>query len=88
MRVAHLVDDLESIFELCVALAGEADDEIARQGDVRPGLAIDQLESRQDLRVTLDYRDVLAEIVQNRLGNSQLAQVFPGWTPTFRGVTR
>ena len=53
-----------------------------------PGLAIDQLESRQDLRVTLDYRDVLAEIVQNRLGNSQLAQVFPGWTPTFRGVTR
>ena len=32
--------------------------------------------------------DVLAEIVQNRLGNSQLAQVFPGWTPTFRGVTR
>lgn len=53
-----------------------------------PGLAIDQLESRQDLRVTLDYRDVLAEIVQNRLGNASLAQVFPGWTPTFRGVTR
>ena len=53
-----------------------------------PGLAIDQLESRQDLRVTLDYRDVLAEIVQNRLGNTQLAQVFPGWTPNFRGVTR
>jgi uncharacterized protein (DUF1501 family) len=52
-----------------------------------PGLAMDQLESRQDLRVTMDYRDVLAEIVQRRLANSQLSEVFPGWTPTFRGVT-
>ena len=53
-----------------------------------PGLATDQLESRQDLKVTLDYRDVLAEIVQNRLQNTQIAQVFPGWTATFRGVTK
>ncbi|MBM4194853.1 MAG: DUF1501 domain-containing protein, partial [Gemmatimonadetes bacterium] len=53
-----------------------------------PGLALENLESRQDLRVTLDYRDVLAEIVQRRLGNSQIAQVFPGWNATFRGVTR
>ncbi len=53
-----------------------------------PGLATDQLESRQDLRVTLDYRDVLSEIVQNRLGNTQVAQVFPGWNAKFRGVTR
>ena len=53
-----------------------------------PGLATDQLESKQDLRVTLDYRDVLAEIVQNRLQNTQIAQVFPGWNPTFRGVTK
>ena len=53
-----------------------------------PGLAAGQLESNQDLKVTLDYRDVLAEIVQNRLQNSQIAQVFPGWNATFRGVTR
>ncbi|MDA1081209.1 MAG: DUF1501 domain-containing protein [Gemmatimonadetes bacterium] len=52
-----------------------------------PGLAIENLEKSQDLKVTLDYRDVLAEIVQNRLGNTQLDQVFPAWTPTFRGVT-
>jgi uncharacterized protein (DUF1501 family) len=53
-----------------------------------PGLAMEQLEDRQDLRVTMDHRDILAEIVQNRLGNANLAQVFPGFTPTFRGVTR
>jgi len=53
-----------------------------------PGLATANLENGQDLKVTLDYRDVLSEIVQNRLGNSNLSYVFPGWTPTFRGVTR
>lgn len=53
-----------------------------------PGLAPDDLEDGQDLHVTLDYRDILAEIVQNRLGNPNLATVFPDWTPTFRGVTR
>jgi uncharacterized protein (DUF1501 family) len=53
-----------------------------------PGMAPEQLERRIDLRVTLDYRDVLAEIVQRRLENSNLGFVFPGWTPTFRGVTR
>ena len=53
-----------------------------------PGLATANLENGQDLKVTLDYRDVLAEIVQNRLGNANLSYVFPGWSPTFRGVTR
>ena len=53
-----------------------------------PGLATAQLEDRRDLRVTLDYRDVLAEIVQNRLENRNLSYVFPDWTPTFHGVTR
>jgi uncharacterized protein (DUF1501 family) len=54
-----------------------------------PGLANGQLEDNQDLRVTIDYRDILAEIVANRLENSaNLGAVFPGWTPTFRGVTR
>jgi len=46
------------------------------------------LEAGQDLKVTCDYRDVLSEIVQNRLGNPNLDVVFPGWTPTTLGVTR
>ncbi|MCA2986026.1 DUF1501 domain-containing protein [Gemmatimonas sp.] len=53
-----------------------------------PGLEAAQLEDRRDLRVTLDYRDVLAEIVQRRLENNNLGYIFPGWRPTFRGVTR
>ena len=53
-----------------------------------PGIAPNNLEDGQDLKVTIDYRDILAEIVQNRLGNDNLSVVFPGWTPTFRGVTR
>ncbi|MEA3246635.1 MAG: DUF1501 domain-containing protein [Gemmatimonadota bacterium] len=51
-----------------------------------PGLAKENLESGQDLKVTTDYRDVLAEIVQKRLGNSALDQIFPGWTVNFKGV--
>ncbi len=53
-----------------------------------PGLARENLESGQDLKVTVDYRDVLAEIVQRRLGNPNLGFVFPTWTPTMLGVTR
>jgi len=53
-----------------------------------PGLAREQLESGQDLKVTVDYRDILAEIVQKRLGNPNLGFVFPSWTPTMLGVTR
>ena len=53
-----------------------------------PGLAKANLDAGQDLVVTIDYRDILAEIVQNRLGNNNLALVFPSWTPTVRGVTR
>ena len=53
-----------------------------------PGLARENLEQGQDLKVTLDYRDVLSEIVQNRLGNANLGFVFPTWAPTMMGVTR
>ncbi|MBL0171137.1 MAG: DUF1501 domain-containing protein [Gemmatimonadaceae bacterium] len=53
-----------------------------------PGLARENLESGQDLRVTMDHRDILAEIVQNRLGNSNLSTVFPDYTPRNRGVTK
>jgi uncharacterized protein (DUF1501 family) len=53
-----------------------------------PGLERSQLENGQDLRVTLDHRDVLAEIVKNRLGNPNTSVVFPDYTPTTRGVTK
>lgn len=51
-----------------------------------PGISPNQPATSVDLGVTIDYRDVLAEIVQGRLGNGQLDLVFPGYTPTFRGV--
>ena len=50
-----------------------------------PGLAPAQLE-QGDLRVTTDYRDVLAEVVARRLGNGRYAEVFPGHRTAFRGV--
>ncbi|MDX2148780.1 MAG: DUF1501 domain-containing protein [Planctomycetota bacterium] len=52
-----------------------------------PGLAPGDLFEGKDLAVTIDYRDILAEIIQNRLGNNDLGYIFPGFTPTFRGVT-
>lgn len=51
-----------------------------------PGLSTAQLYQQQDLQVTIDYRDILAEIVSRRLGNTQLDVVFPGYAPTFRGA--
>ena len=50
-------------------------------------LARENLELGQDLRVTIDHRDVLAEIVSRRLGNPNLTAVFPDFVPTVRGVT-
>lgn len=52
-----------------------------------PGLAPEQRYQGRDLQVTIDYRDILAEIVQNRLENPNLDIVFPDYTPTFKGVT-
>ena len=53
-----------------------------------PGLARENLEAGQDLKVTIDYRDILSEIVTNRLGNTNIDFVFPGWSATIRGATR
>lgn len=50
-----------------------------------PGLAPTQLD-QGDLAITIDHRDVLAELVSVRLGNPNVGLVFPGYTPTFRGV--
>ena len=45
-----------------------------------PGLASAQLEGG-DLRVTTDYRAVLAEVLAKRCGNERnLAEIFPGYT--------
>ena len=39
-----------------------------------------------DLAVTTDYRDVLAEVVAQRLGNPKLAEIFPNHTVTPLGL--
>ncbi len=50
-----------------------------------PTLATDKL-TNGDLTITTDYRDVLSEILINRLNNPAIAQVFPDFKPTLRGV--
>ncbi len=50
-----------------------------------PGLAPEQLRDG-DLAVTTDYRDILTEILVNRLNNNAVDQVFPDFKPTPRGV--
>ena len=51
-----------------------------------PGLKKDDLEGPGDLKVTIDYRDVLGEILSKGLGNGRLDDVFPGAAPKFRGL--
>jgi uncharacterized protein (DUF1501 family) len=54
-----------------------------------PGLAPEQLYGPGDLAVTTDFRTVLAEIVERRLLNSRIADVFPGFTPpAYLGLVR
>lgn len=47
-----------------------------------PGLHNDQLYDHADLAITTDYRQVLSEMLTRRLGNSDIASVFPGFAPT------
>ena len=51
-----------------------------------PGLSADSLEGPGDLRVTTDYRNVLAEMLAKRKIGSNLEQVFPGLTRTDVGI--
>lgn len=51
-----------------------------------PGLAEENLHDGADLKVTIDYRDILGEIIDRRLGNPNLSTVFPGFTPVYKGV--
>ena len=55
-------------------------DSVAREVDhgVVPGLAPDQLHQGRDLLHTMDFRDVLADIVQTHLGNPNLKAILPG----------
>lgn len=53
-----------------------------------PGLEPNELDEVGDLRVTTDYRDVLAEILDRRVGSTNLAAVFPGHTPKTLGVVQ
>jgi len=52
-----------------------------------PGLAKAQLDDG-DLAITTDYRDVLADIVKNRLANPLVERVFPGHTIKPLTITR
>lgn len=52
-----------------------------------PGLNPGDLFEGRDLQITIDYRDILSEIISQRLGNAaNLATIFPGFNPTPRGV--
>ncbi|MCA9896327.1 MAG: DUF1501 domain-containing protein [Anaerolineae bacterium] len=48
-----------------------------------PTLAPDKLDNG-DLAITIDYRDVLSEVVSKRLKNPALDQVFPGYVASSR----
>lgn len=47
-----------------------------------PGLHNDQLYDHADLAITTDYRQVLSEMLTRRLGNADVASVFPGFAPS------
>ncbi|MHB8637326.1 MAG: DUF1501 domain-containing protein [Fimbriimonadaceae bacterium] len=52
-----------------------------------PGLEEHQLEGPGDLAVTTDYRSVLAEVLGQRMGNDDLAAVFPDFRASTLGLT-
>lgn len=53
-----------------------------------PGLEPEQLYEGQDLEVTIDYRDILSEILVKRLANPDIRAVFAdaGYTPRDHGI--
>jgi len=53
-----------------------------------PGLEDGQLFGPGDLAVTIDYRDVLAEICRLRLNNPSVEAIFPDYQPVARGIVR
>ncbi len=53
-----------------------------------PGLEEGSLFGPGDLAVTTDYRDVLGEVLQNRLHNDELGEVFPEYQVKMHGFVR
>jgi len=53
-----------------------------------PGLEKNNLVGPGDLAVTIDYRDVLAEILSKRLNNPTLDEIFPGYEPKKVGIIK
>ncbi|MBX7213517.1 MAG: DUF1501 domain-containing protein [Thermoflexales bacterium] len=53
-----------------------------------PGLAKDKLYGPGDLALTTDYRDVLGELLTQRMGNPALDKVFPGYSAKPVGILR
>ena len=51
-----------------------------------PGLAPENRDEEGDLAITTDYRDVLAEIISQRLLNNQIGEVFPNFSHTPLGM--
>ncbi|MEO1366627.1 MAG: DUF1501 domain-containing protein [Acidobacteriota bacterium] len=53
-----------------------------------PGLNDGELYEDQDLRITIDYRDVLSELLERRLGTPDASAVFddPAYVPRIRGL--
>ncbi|MCP4201526.1 MAG: DUF1501 domain-containing protein [bacterium] len=53
-----------------------------------PGLGANDLFEDQDLQITIDYRDILTEILTRRMGNSDFRKVFQdsGYTPKTHGA--
>lgn len=51
-----------------------------------PGLASTQLVSGRYLEATIDYRSLMAEVLQNRMGVSSVANILPGFDPVKLGI--
>jgi uncharacterized protein (DUF1501 family) len=52
-----------------------------------PGLSPDSLD-RGDLARTIEYRDILGELLVKRMGNDKVSEIFPGHTFNFLGLAR
>jgi uncharacterized protein (DUF1501 family) len=53
-----------------------------------PGLEPEQRFEGRDLAVTMDFRDLFAEVAGRSLGTSDFSRVFPDYAPSFPGVMR
>ena len=51
-----------------------------------PGLHRDQLTGPGDVHITIDYRDILAEILAKRLNSRTLDAIFPDYQATMQGI--